>query len=55
MTEFILNSNKHKINNNTLRFNSKKPIRFTNSNINLTNVIFYNYFLNIDENYIKFM
>ena len=51
MTEFILNSNEHKINNNTLRFNSKKPIRFTNSKISLTSMIFYNYFPNIDENY----
>ena len=51
MTEFILNSNEHKINNNTLRFNFKKPIRFINSNISLTNTIFYNYFPNIDENY----
>ena len=51
MIEFILNSNEHKINNNTLRFDFKKPIRFTNSNISLTNMIFYNYFPNIDENY----
>ena len=51
MTEFILNSNEHKINNNTLRFDLKKPIRFTNSNISLKNMIFYNYFPNIDENY----
>ena len=51
MTEFILNSNEHKINDNTLRFNFKEPIRFTNSNISLTSMIFYNYFPNIDENY----
>ena len=50
MTKFILNSNEHKI-NNTQRFDFKKPIRFTNSNISLTNMIFYNYFPNIDENY----
>ena len=31
MTEFILNSIEHKINDNTLRFPFKKPIRFTNS------------------------
>ena len=47
MTEFILNSIQHKINDNTLRFNSKKPIRFTNANISLTNAIFYNYFPNV--------
>ena len=52
MTEFILNSNQHKINNNTLRFNFKKPIRFNNSNISLTNILFYNYFPNINNNWI---
>ena len=51
MTEFILNSNEHKINDNTLIFNFKKPIRFINSNISLTSMIFYNYLPNIDENY----
>ena len=51
MAEFILNSNHHKINDNTLRFNFKKPVRFTNSNISLTNIIFYNYFPNVDDNY----
>ena len=51
MTEFILNSHEHKINKNTLRFNFRKPIRFANSNISLTNAISYNYFPNIDENY----
>ena len=51
MSEFILNSNHHKINDNTLRFNFKKPVRFVNSNISLTNMIFYNYFPNVDDNY----
>ena len=51
MTEFILNSNENKINNNTLRFDFKKPIRFINSKISLTSMIFNNYFPNIDENY----
>ena len=51
MTSFILNSDKHKINNNTLRFNFKKPIRFIDSNISLTNAIKCNYFPNVDENY----
>ena len=54
MAEFILNSSEHKINDNTLRFNFKKPIRFTNSNISLTNAIFYNYFPNVYE-IIKYM
>ena len=51
MAEFILNSNQHKINDNSLRFNFKKPIRFENSNVSLTNMIFYNYFPNVDDNY----
>ena len=51
MTEFILNSIDHKINDNTLRFNFKKPIRFTNSNISLTNAKFYNYFPNIFDDW----
>ena len=51
MTEFILDSNQHKINNNTLRFDFKKPIRFQNANISLTNMIFYNYFPNVDDNF----
>ena len=51
MTEFILNSNQHKINDNTLRFDFKKPIRFQNTNISLTNMIFYNCFPDVDDNY----
>ena len=51
MTEFMLNSIDHKINNNTLRFNFKKPIRFTNSNISLTNAVFSNYFPNVFDDW----
>ena len=51
MTEFIFNSNEHKINDNALRFNFKKSIRFVNSKISLSSMIVYNYFPNIDENY----
>ena len=51
MTEFILNSIDHKINDNTLRFNFKKPIRFTNSNISLTHAKFYNYFPNVFDDW----
>ena len=51
MPEFILYSNQHKINDNTLRFNFKKPIRFINSNVSLLNMIFNNYFPNVDDNY----
>ena len=51
MTEFILNSIQHKINDNTLRFNFKKPIRFTNSNISLIHAKFFNYFPNVFDDY----
>ena len=51
MTEFILNSIDHKINDNTLRFDFKKPIRFTNSNISLTHAKFYNFFENVFDDY----
>ena len=51
MSKFILNSNEQKINNNTLKFDYKKLIRFNNSNISLTSMISYNCFPNIDENY----
>ena len=51
MTQFILNSIDHKINDNTLRFTFKKPIRFTNSNISLTRAKFYNYFPNVFDDY----
>ena len=37
--------------NNTLRFNFKKPIRFTNSNISLTNAVFSNYFPNVFDDW----
>ena len=49
--EFILNSNENKINDNYLRYNFKQPIRFINQNITLTNMIFYNFFSNIYENF----
>ena len=49
--EIILNSNENKISDNCLRYNFKQPIRFNNQYISLTNMIFYNYFPNIDENY----
>ena len=51
MTEFILNSIDHKINDNTLRFDFKKPIRFVNANISLTHAKFYNYFPNVFDDY----
>ena len=47
----ILNSNEHKIKDNCLRYNFKQPIRFINQNISLTNMIFYNFFPNINDNF----
>ena len=49
--EIILNSNEHKINDNCLRYNFKKPIRFNNEYVSLTNMRFHNFFPNIDENF----
>ena len=51
--EIILDSNENKIKDkdNCLRYNFKQPIRFSNQYISLTNMTFYNYFPNIDENY----
>ena len=49
--EIILNSNENKINDNCLRYKFKQPIRFNNQYISLTNMIFYNFFPNIDENF----
>ena len=49
--EIILNSNQNKINNNCLRYNFKQPIRFINQNISLTNMIFYNFFPNINDDF----
>ena len=49
--EIILYSNENKINDNCLRYNFKNPIRYNNQNISLTNMIFYNFFPNIDEKF----
>ena len=51
MTELILNSNEHKVDVNKLRYEFKSPIRFDNSFISLTQVIFYNFFHNVKQNY----
>ena len=49
--ELILNSNEHKVSNNCLRYNFKQPVKFNNQHISLTNMIFYNFFPNIDDNF----
>ena len=49
--EIILNSNEHKISNNCLRYNFKSNTRFINQNTSSTNMIFYSFFPNINENF----
>ena len=51
MTELILNSNEHKVDSNKLRYEFKSPIRFDNSFMSLTQVIFHNFFHNVKESY----
>ena len=45
--EYTLNSYYHKVSNNCLRFNVKKPIRFNNQKISVMEIKYYNYFENI--------
>ena len=52
MTELILDSNKHKVDSNKLRYEFKSPIRFDNSFMSLTPAIFYNFFHNVKESYL---
>ena len=49
--ELILSSNEHTFSNNCLRYNFKQPIRFNNQQISLTNMIFYNFFENITDDF----
>ena len=49
--EIILNSNENKINDNCLRYNFKRPIRFINQNISVTNIIFSIFFPNINDDF----
>ena len=49
--EIILNSNENKISNYCLRYNFKNNTRFINQNISLTNMIFYNFFPNINDDF----
>ena len=50
--EYILNSYDHKVSDNCLRFNFKKPIRFDNQKISLMEIKYYNYFENISNKFI---
>ena len=49
--ELILNSNEHKVSDNCFRYYFKNNSRFINQNISLTNMILYNFFLNIYEKF----
>ena len=49
--EYILNSYDHKVSNNCLRFNFKKPIRFNNQKISLMEIKYYNYFENLSNEF----
>ena len=49
--EYILNNNDHKVTNNCLRYDFKKPIRFINQKISLMSMTFYNYFKNITDKF----
>ena len=49
--EYILNSYNHKVTDNCLRFNFKKPIRFNNQKISLMEIKYYNYFENISNEF----
>ena len=49
--ELILNSNEHKVSNNCWKYNFKQPIRFNDQNISLKNMIFHNFFPNINDDF----
>ena len=49
--EYILNSYEHKVSNNCLRFNFKKPIRFIDQKISLMSIKYYNYFENLSNEF----
>ena len=49
--EYILNFNSHKMSNNCLRFNFKKPIRFIDQKISLMSIIYCNYFENLSNKF----
>ena len=49
--EYILNSYDHKVSDNCLRFNFKKPIRFNNQKISLMEIKYYKYFENVSNKF----
>ena len=49
--EYILNSYDHKVSDNCLKFDFKKPIRFNNQKISLMEIKYYNYFENVADKF----
>ena len=49
--EYILNSYDHKVSNNCLRFNFKKPIRFNDQKISLMSIKYYKLFENLSNKF----
>ena len=49
--EYILNSYDHKVSDNCLKFDFKKPIRFNNQKISLMEIKYYNYFENVTDKF----
>ena len=49
MTELILNSNEHKIDENRLKYEYRSPMRFDNSFISPTQATFYNFFIMLNK------
>ena len=49
--EYILNSYDHKVTNNCLRYNFKRPIRFVDQKISLMELKYYNYFEKITNKF----
>ena len=49
--EYIVNSYNHKVTDNCLRFNFKKPIRFNKQKISLLEIKYYNYFENLSNEF----
>ena len=47
----MLNSYNHKVTDNCLRFNFKKPIRFIDQKISLMSIKYYNYFENLSNEF----
>ena len=49
--EYILNSYDHKVTNNCLRYNFKRPIQFFDQKISLMEMKYYNYFENLSNEF----